>query len=453
MNKIKKKSNYIKICAYLYQGKVKEMKGSTKDIFDIIISGDSMYPFLQNNEKVKVQTINPSSLVEGDVIVYQKFKEHPTVHRIIKKMKLKNRKLFFFTMGDNNIIRDNYIVHSHEILGKVIKEKEANREVERKLILLLSRVTFEEDVIYQIKEITTTYKLDWDYIMHIASINKVCTIVFKNIFHLCPGICIPKDIKRRYYCSKLKVKSDNEFIFTQVNQLIESLKNFDIFYLSLKEAWLLPNLYKDLSSRSIDDIEFLILGKDEKTLIKIMNLNGYFLNKKINQAKENDWRKKNLTFKKVIDKEQYPDIIFKLDLSLNEISHNMQVKTSNNLDVNKVIFFMHLCCQLYKEAKENINIKETINLQIIKFCDIREYLLIMTVDEIKEAIKLSRKKKIERAICFSCYFSSLIYNENYDFILECYEFFKLKSLFNLDKKESDESLLWKKSYLWTENLL
>ena len=38
--------------------------------FEIIISGDSMHPFLRNGERIKVKHIAPDKVEVGDIIVY-----------------------------------------------------------------------------------------------------------------------------------------------------------------------------------------------------------------------------------------------------------------------------------------------------------------------------------------------------------------------------------------------
>jgi signal peptidase I len=114
--------------------------------FEIIISGDSMYPFLQSGEKVKAQAVDPNTVAIGDIIVYQKFEDHLTAHRVIEIMNLSERRTCFVTKGDNNPDKDDYIVHPHQIMGRVIKKNKAEWNTERKLILLLARVTFDEEV-------------------------------------------------------------------------------------------------------------------------------------------------------------------------------------------------------------------------------------------------------------------------------------------------------------------
>jgi len=431
--------------------------------FDVIVSGDSMYPFLQNGEKVKAQVIDPKSVVIGDIIVYCKFEDHLTAHRIIEIMKVGDSRTCFITKGDNNPNKDDYIVHPHQIMGKVIKTNKTGWKIERKLILLLARVTFDDDVKTQICKITDNHTLDWDYIISVASTNKVCTLVFKNLFDLIQEISIPSNIKTDYRCLKLKLGVHNKYIFNQYDLVIETLKKFSISSFPLKGAWLLPHLYKDLSLRSVNDIDCLFHKDDERKLIDAMSSIGYFQGQydsnenkitKFSREKQIAWKSKMnnlLPFQKITNMPSCPVVIFDfsfaLDLSLDQAPIKVMIEESTNELLKKSHFFIHLCCHLYKEAINAIWIMETTDLNIVKFCDIREYLLLMNPQEIGEAIDFSKKYGLEKAVYFTCYYLSLVYCEDYDFILSRYQFDNTDFLYQFGEKDFNETLTWKKDFM------
>ena len=56
--------------------------------FYLRVSGDSMDPVIKGGDKILVCPHLKSSLAVGDVIVYQKFPDHFTVHRIIEIMQI-----------------------------------------------------------------------------------------------------------------------------------------------------------------------------------------------------------------------------------------------------------------------------------------------------------------------------------------------------------------------------
>jgi len=431
--------------------------------FDVIVSGESMYPFLQNGEKVKAQTIDPSTVVTGDIIVYQKFEDHLTAHRVIEIMKVSDRRMCFITKGDNNPSKDDYIVHPHQIMGKIIKGNKANWNLERKLILLLARVTFDQDVKTQIREIINNHKLDWGYIISVASTNKVCTLIFRNLFDLIPETSVPSDIKTEYRCLKLKLGVHNKHIFNQYDLVTETLEKYGVSAFPLKGSWLLPHLYKDLSLRSVNDIDCLFDKDDERKLIDAMGSIGYFQGQydsnenkitKFSREKQIAWKSKMnnlLPFQKTTDMPSCPVVIFDfsfaLDLSLDQTPIKVMIKESTNGLLSKPHFFIHLCCHLYKEAINAIWIMETTDLNIIKFCDIREYLLTMSSQEIDEAVEFSIKYGLEKAVYFSCYYLGLVYSEDYDFILSRYQFESKDFLYQFGEKDFNETLTWKKDFM------
>lgn len=90
--------------------------------FDLIVNGTSMYPFLNNGEKVRVEPIaNYQDIHINDVIVYYKFPQHLTVHRVIDMEINANNILYIKTKGDNNKYADKYYVEFKDIIGKAIK--------------------------------------------------------------------------------------------------------------------------------------------------------------------------------------------------------------------------------------------------------------------------------------------------------------------------------------------
>lgn len=431
--------------------------------FEIIISGDSMYPFLKNGEKVKVQTVESSSLVIGDIIVYKKFEDHLTAHRVVEIMNLSERRTCFVTKGDNNPNKDDYIVHPHQIIGRVVKENKSEWNTERKLVLLLARLTFDEEVKTQIREIIANYELDWDYIMSVASTNKVCTLIFKNLFDLIPEINIPGDIKTNYRCLKLKLGVHNKYIFSQYHLVSDTLKKCGVSCFPLKGSWILPHLYKDLSLRSVNDIDCLFDKIDENNLIEAMGTIGYFQGQydsvenkitKFSREKQIAWKSKMnnlLPFQKTTGIPSCPVVIFDfsfaLDLSLDQAPIKEMIEESVNGFLRKPHFFIHLCCHLYKEATNAIWIMETTDLNVIKFCDIREYLLMMNTKEIDEAIEFSKRYGIEKAVYFSCYYLGVVYNEDYSIILNHYNFEDTDFLYQFGEKDFGKTMTWKKSFM------
>lgn len=87
--------------------------------FEIIVNGTSMEPTIKCGETVKVVPCDKKDLKIGDIIVYQKFNNHLTVHRIVKIIKIDEEHFWCKTKGDNNAKMDHYQVLDKEIIGVV----------------------------------------------------------------------------------------------------------------------------------------------------------------------------------------------------------------------------------------------------------------------------------------------------------------------------------------------
>lgn len=74
-------------------------------------------------DRILVMPIIKKPLNIGDIIVYHKFQEHLTVHRILNIVKLSETRFYCETKGDNNLEIDPYKVLSHEIIGVVDYER------------------------------------------------------------------------------------------------------------------------------------------------------------------------------------------------------------------------------------------------------------------------------------------------------------------------------------------
>lgn len=87
--------------------------------FKLSVAGDSMYPVLTNGDSIIVSPCRNSSIKVGDIIVYKKFDDHLTIHRVCSLIKLSNSRFYCETKGDNNVTKDPYKVFNHEIIGVV----------------------------------------------------------------------------------------------------------------------------------------------------------------------------------------------------------------------------------------------------------------------------------------------------------------------------------------------
>lgn len=95
-----------------------------KDPFDIYVFGSSMEPCLKNGQKVTVVPLAKiSEIILGDIIVFYKFADHFTIHRVVCIQRGSKGEIYQ-TKGDNNKDIDSYFVNRNEVVGVVYINEE-----------------------------------------------------------------------------------------------------------------------------------------------------------------------------------------------------------------------------------------------------------------------------------------------------------------------------------------
>lgn len=111
-------SKYVELIADAY-------KKTNRSTIKIKVSGNSMYPTIVDGQIIDVIPIreNINDIKKNDIIVFQKFKDHFTVHRVFFCLFFSKNFRFFLTKGDNNKLLDLYLVKSKNIIAIVPIEK------------------------------------------------------------------------------------------------------------------------------------------------------------------------------------------------------------------------------------------------------------------------------------------------------------------------------------------
>ncbi len=94
------------------------LKKNKKIYTNIKIVGDSMLPTMHNGEIYEVEHRDIDKIGIGDIIVYNIWGDHLTVHRVVEISK-DNNHFLFKTKGDNNKVLDNYQLTENQILGVI----------------------------------------------------------------------------------------------------------------------------------------------------------------------------------------------------------------------------------------------------------------------------------------------------------------------------------------------
>ena len=113
----------MKIDTKIYLSFLKEMIEQNVDV-SIVISGNSMSPFLVNQRDVIYLSKINRKLKKGDLVLYQRLFGQYVVHRIQKK-----KKSGYYLAGDNQIAIEGPILDK-QIFGLVTKVKRKGKWIE-----------------------------------------------------------------------------------------------------------------------------------------------------------------------------------------------------------------------------------------------------------------------------------------------------------------------------------
>ena len=113
----------MKIDTKIYLSFLKEMIEQSVDV-SIVISGNSMSPFLVNQRDVIYLSKINRKLKKGDLVLYQRLSGQYVVHRIVKV-----KKSGYYLAGDNQIAIEGPILDK-QIFGLVTKVKRKGKWIE-----------------------------------------------------------------------------------------------------------------------------------------------------------------------------------------------------------------------------------------------------------------------------------------------------------------------------------
>ncbi|SCZ09497.1 nucleotidyltransferase domain-containing protein [Alkaliphilus peptidifermentans] len=341
---------------------------------------------------------------------------------------------------------------------------------EQYLILLVSRLTYSDNDEDELKRIVRE-KLDWDSILLMAKKHKIMPLLWYNLTTKGLKEAIPYQLERLFKFYYLGTVERNKIYLEELSKIREAFKANGLVCSPLKGGYLIENMYKDLGIRTINDIDIMIESVNRLKVIEVMRSIGYeqgdydYINhiiKPINREKQIFW-KMNMNnlypFKKLHNSEYCKmteiDFSFSLDFDLNSdpITMMLQRKIEDNSDdITAVLkpedFFIHLCCHLYKEATNVMWVKLESDLNLIKFCDVREFALQKMEDKsLERAIEFAKNYKMEEAIYYTLYYLRKLYNDGYETNVISKMDISHKVLDSFGENDYGTSHKWNKTFL------
>jgi len=294
----------------------------------------------------------------------------------------------------------------------------------------------EQKVLIEYSKLTNRQVIDADLstinmslLYKYAVSNRVLPLVWSNLRHDTRLATYYDNIVRFVY---MGYDEQNKLYFEELQRLMLKVREFDITIIPVKGAMLIPVLYKDNGLRYMSDIDILFSYDDYERVTELMHQLGYMqgtYNRKdniinpIGRAKQLKW-KMNMSnlypFSRLTGNKWLPviriDYRFALDDTLSMTAVNEIISNTRTKDyVDKAHIFVHLCTHLFDESKQSMNIVIGQDLNLIKFVDVREYILNeMTNDDISNAIMFSKKHNLEKQLYYAVYHLKLIYGDGYE---------------------------------------
>lgn len=307
-------------------------------------------------------------------------------------------------------------------------------EDERELVVLMSRIVDIESCADRIEQLVLSKGINWNLVIQYLCKTKVCGLFWRNISLFGLQMAIPSNVRRIlefYYegnCER------NKILIEELNHLLDLFYSLNIKVAPLKGAVLLDRVYIDYGSRQLNDVDLLISKKDINSLNNAFKIAGYQQGnlvigkngleiKPLSRMDEIIWKTKmnnlspyykiiNSRWCKVVDVDCCFAYDYQLESSFVENIMDDLVERDNKFYIKKEDFFIHLCCHLFKEASNASWALLGTDLNLIKFCDVREFLLReIDSDSWKIICQSALKNGYSKAIFFSIYYMEMIFGK------------------------------------------
>lgn len=352
---------------------------------------------------------------------------------------------------------------------KSMQDNKKELSSEQKLVIICSRLTFAQQQIEQIDELRSE-KLDWYKILNYCIKNKVVSLVWFNVKKWNLNVNVPNplfDIFEYYtYMTGLR----NEILINEAHRIQKCLMKNGIKAIPLKGLIIIPQIYKSLQIRHMNDIDMMIdmaqRNEIEKYMLELGFIQGRpdrLKDKIINYSRSEQiaWSMKmnNMPLYTIMRDEMYArfvevDFTFGIDFNRKNsavskmLSNSHYDKETDFECLDSIDFFIHLCAHLYKEATTAVSVVYFQDINLIKFCDVREYFVKCYNEKwFKSMIKRAEKYDALKAVYYSLYYSFILFEDDQYF--DCLKLFNLENtsfLYGFGQHEWGKMYEWKKGF-------
>ena len=337
---------------------------------------------------------------------------------------------------------------------------------EERTIILLARYYLQDFEVNEVKQLLKE-NFDWYKFFLLALNNKVIGLVFYNLKRyqlLCRMKPIIFYLMKYYYYGN---KHRNQIIMKEKELIISAMREKNVRILSLKGGVLLDTVYSDYGSRTCNDLDFFCRLNDADVIGNIVEGLGYVQGEynwntntvmNFTRIKKLAW-KMNMntipTYVKKMENNEYIDFL-ELDFSYafdlrKDISISWTVfENSNDYEMSEIDSVIYLCSHLYKEAENAIWIEAKADLNLIKFCDVREAIKRIDINDIDRLISRSIELNCWEAVFYCAYYLTILYGDEYLVLVNKYKSLGLEMVetkYNkLDFSDNSREIFFKKLF-------
>ena len=304
--------------------------------------------------------------------------------------------------------------------------------LEQRLLLLTSRLTFTQEEKDLIREYSCNKKINWFEFFKMAIYHKTATLCWNNINTIVPDVVMPTYLfYMMRYCKK-EISRQNRMFIEEFNMVTKALTDNEIVTVPVKGSRFVKTLYGCSGTRFMGDLDLLVYKKDGKRIKKTMNALGYVQGKidfknltvePLSRAEEIKWKMSVSNFApyvRLTGDELNPFFKFDFRHSLDDNLENESIAEILNYkeingDARPAHLFVHLCTHFYGEAKRTVSIFFSKDFNIIKLTDIREFVKAnMDCAEWDEVIRFTKKYNFTKHVYFTLHILNLLFADGYE---------------------------------------
>lgn len=344
---------------------------------------------------------------------------------------------------------------------------------EQRLLLLSSRIQLNEQEEESIRALLKD-GIDMPKLIGLASRHKVLQLITPHLIRLDDEKNMTTTYKFLLHYHYIGNRQKNVERFKEFNRLLQTFRNAKLKAVPLKGAILTPLVYKDYGLRMMSDLDFLIHPDDRKNASSLLKKEGFIIGKydwaadqeiPIEREEEMMWRinagnlyshikRSGEDFLKVHRVDFSYDVELKKNYeATNALLDAAEEKPFFQTDVyllQPLDFLIHLAFHLYKEATNVQYVYLHADLNLIKFCDVREYVMFAEEQNQLDWHALQERAKelgAEKVLFYTFTFLDLLYQTNYIDELKQLDMSDQSFLEAYGENDFGSSKIWKKSFV------